>query len=704
MCRLAYKASIVKKKKLKLKKTRDRKIILSTQLPQHCIPRRLNSNTALNIIAKMGIPRLTRVISPFSQPILLDGRNITPQGEIRCIQSVVIDGPSMVYHVFSRLLAWMDPSVQSQDAQPTCDEVSLGVMIYLLHLSIVGVKVYICDSSIISTALITHREQICFDGALPASKRETRVSRLEYSRKKLENFQSKSRCWASSSNRAHGRRIINFANVLRSRAVPARYNDFPHNPFIVPAVFEDLKFRWNQARISEVVDGIFQKPLALDCANFPWADRTVMVPGEADSQCVYIANNTGSSILTNDSDLILYDLHSAGPVVFLDSINLSDGNTDTYPDMQITAMGICPAAISSRLGVSNLLFLAYHLKDNPNMGLTGLIQLSKTTSESQSNDPRYLLFAGEYIGGNSVYFPGDSMHALPQNLDARVSELFCQCKIQHDDILDGIPHMYLPILFEDHMRRCGWQDSRLYRRLGYSAFNATLPPSDKRAYIYEFVRRGGRIIRDRISLENEDWIAEETQAFLSRYRLVQSTVGGDTKSPFFWRVLALYELYGPGRASTFLSAEQLNQFLRFGRMGPAVGWADVHLSAQIQSVLYSLRILQQLIGISVTSSNHLGCLKSVLGGLPPLHVITKSLQEITKEYLSKCAVEQLLGQLFPSSKDNVVTTISLPQEATHCLGENDTSAMTVNGRVGSSLDWRVPEKRYRNMYELLSQD
>ncbi|PLN75319.1 XPG domain containing-domain-containing protein [Aspergillus taichungensis] len=604
----------------------------------------------------MGIPRLTRVISPFSEPVLLDGRNITPQGEIGCIQSVVIDGPSMVYHVFSRLLAWMDPSVRSPDAQPTCDE------------------------------------------------RETRVSRLEHSRRRLENFQSKLKCWAPSSNRAHGRRIVDFANVLRSRNVPARYNEFPHNPFIVPAVFEDLKSRWNQASISEVVDGIFQKPLALDCANLPWADRTVMVPGEADSQCVYIANKTGSSILTNDSDLILYDLHSAGPVVFLDSINLSDCNTGTYPDMQIKAMGICPAAISSRLGVSNILFLAYHLRDNPNMGLTGLIQLSKTTYETQSNDSQYLLFAGEYIGRNSVYFPGDSVHTLPQNLDARVSELFCQCKIQHADVLDEIPHMYLPILFEDHMRRCGWWDSRLYRRLGYSAFNATLPPSDKRAYIYEYVRRGGRIVRDRISLEDDNWIAEETQAFLSRYQLVQNTIGGDTNSPFFWRVLALYELYGPGRASTFLSAGQLSQFLRFGRLGAAVGWADVHLSAQIQSVLYSLRILQQLIGISATSSGHLGCLKSVLGGLPPLHVITRSLQEITTECLSIYAVEQLLGQLFSFSETNVVTATPLPQEATHCLGENDTSAVAVNGRAGSSVDWKVPEKRHHNMYELLSQD
>ncbi|PKY00407.1 hypothetical protein P168DRAFT_307694 [Aspergillus campestris IBT 28561] len=604
----------------------------------------------------MGIPRLTRVISPFSEPILLDGRNITPQGELRCIQSVVIDGPSMVYHVFSRLLAWMDPSVQSQDAQPTCDE------------------------------------------------RETRALRLEHSRKRLETFQSKFKTWAPSSRRAHGRRIVDFANVLRSRTVTARYNDFPHNPFIVPAVFEDLKSRWDRARISEVVDGIFQKPLALDCADFPWADRTVMVPGEADSQCVYMANNTGSSILTNDSDLILYDLHSAGSVVFLDSINLSDCNTGTYPDMQIKAMGICPAAVSSRLGVSDLLFLAYNLRDNPNMGLTGLIQLSKTTYETQSNDPRYLLFAGEYIGTNLVYFPGDLMHALPQNLDARVSELFCQCKIQHAGISDEIPHMYLPILFEDHMRRCGWWDSRLYRRLGYSILNATLSPSDKHAYIYEYVRRGGRIIRDRISLEDEDWIAEETQAFLSRYRSVQSTVGGDTSSPFFWRVLALYELYGPGRASAFLSAEQLSQFLRFGRMGVAVGWVDVHLSAQIQSVLYSLRILQQLNGIFVASSGHLDCLKSVLGGLPPLHVITRSLQEITKECLSGFAVEQLLGQLFPSSEDNGVTAIPLPQEATHCLGENDTSAVAVNRRAGSSLNRKVPEKRHRNMFELLSQD
>ena len=91
----------------------------------------------------MGIPHLTRHLLPFSETVTLSGEHGYPQQEgSPYVSSVVIDGPSLVYHVYFRLLSWATSarSVAIFDAQPTCHEVSIGVMMYLLQLAALDVK------------------------------------------------------------------------------------------------------------------------------------------------------------------------------------------------------------------------------------------------------------------------------------------------------------------------------------------------------------------------------------------------------------------------------------------------------------------------------------------------------------------------------------------------------------------------------------
>lgn len=88
----------------------------------------------------MGIQRLTKHLLPFSESVLLRGcADQSIKGKIY-IDSVVIDGPSMIYHIFSRLLSWTDLGIDMLEVQPTCHEVSYGVMIYLLQLMCSGIK------------------------------------------------------------------------------------------------------------------------------------------------------------------------------------------------------------------------------------------------------------------------------------------------------------------------------------------------------------------------------------------------------------------------------------------------------------------------------------------------------------------------------------------------------------------------------------
>lgn len=86
----------------------------------------------------MGISYLTKHLLPYAETVLL-GRPAGQDGPPRA-QSVVIDGPSLVYHVYYRLLAWTDPTCDALDIQPSCDEVSQGVVSCLIQLNSLGVE------------------------------------------------------------------------------------------------------------------------------------------------------------------------------------------------------------------------------------------------------------------------------------------------------------------------------------------------------------------------------------------------------------------------------------------------------------------------------------------------------------------------------------------------------------------------------------
>lgn len=86
----------------------------------------------------MGISYLTRHLLPYAETISFGPRN---NSELPCQQNVVIDGPSLVYDVYHRLLTNMHPGCDILDVQPTCNEVSRGVVAFLCKLDSLGVEV-----------------------------------------------------------------------------------------------------------------------------------------------------------------------------------------------------------------------------------------------------------------------------------------------------------------------------------------------------------------------------------------------------------------------------------------------------------------------------------------------------------------------------------------------------------------------------------
>ena len=88
----------------------------------------------------MGIPHLKRHLEPYASAVWFGDRESAPDG-VKQITSLVIDGPSLVYHVYHCLVSKMEERFNAVDVQPSNDEVSIGVMRFLLLLGDLGVEV-----------------------------------------------------------------------------------------------------------------------------------------------------------------------------------------------------------------------------------------------------------------------------------------------------------------------------------------------------------------------------------------------------------------------------------------------------------------------------------------------------------------------------------------------------------------------------------
>ncbi|PLB44674.1 hypothetical protein P170DRAFT_393160 [Aspergillus steynii IBT 23096] len=613
----------------------------------------------------MGIPRLTQHLLSFSDTALLGRKANTRQQESENIESIVIDGPSLVYHVYGRLLSWSDPKLNFPDLQPTCNEVSCGVMICLLQLTIIGVRI----------------EEICFDGALPLQKRETRLTRLEKSRTKLEQFCLKTRKGFLCSNAPRNDRAVNPEMVLGTQSLSARHNTLPESPFIVPAVFEDLKHRWSRENILNVAKDTMCIP-QIHLADLPWADITVMVSGEADAHCARKARCSNSAILTNDSDLLLYNLGPCGSVVLLNSLHISNWDPTTPAASQVKCLKICPTLVAQRLGIRDLMGLAYGLQNQPHVRLAELIQQTNQTQGQLAELPAFRIFLEEYRAEANV----GASHTAPWNLDARVSELFWQYELRHAFAPCQPPHMYLAVLTEDHSRRCAWATGLPFRSLAYSILNSSRPASERHPFINEFARRGGRIAAHQIYLGDAEWIVSQIDQTWARTESIGAALGVSTSFPVYWLLFALYEVYDTEGGQKLPGPEQLSRFLILGHMGKELEWTDIHLNAQIQAVLYSLRILSQVLQITTFDSGVAPQLRNLLARLPAIHLMMRPASQIMTTCIpSRKSITNLVEKIL-----RLVRGMTCPQSSQFLTEPPATPTK-------SHKDCRTP----RNLYDLL---
>lgn len=399
-------------------------------------------------------------------------------------------------------------------------------------------------------------------------------------------------------------------------------------------MIEDLKYRWNWRRINEYAPDAARPDENPE--SFPWADITQVVPGEADVYAAEAAKVFDAPVLTSDSDFMVHDLGPNGSVIFNDSIQTVDSEPSS--SIQLIASELSQAAVSKRFGIKNLQRLGFELQTNPDTSMSTLVQRCKEYSDTKPSG-LYLAFLKEYEAPSQRGMLG-SEHTV---LDPRVLELCLQYEIP--ELISGSesPHVYLPFMIENPTRRCAWAEGREIRTLGYSLFNVAFSKVNMKQRVMEYCRKANRVTPTAVGLLGRKNIGSAVTDLLQRINFIEFPCGKETV--IFWKVFALCEIWRPSEENNnpVLGPAGMRRFLKTGYNGDRLDWNDLHLYAQLQAVLYSLKMLKDLAIAALPRLN--GSMKEAamqlrdsLSSLPPMRSLLQSRCDIDGEPLPEGSV------------------------------------------------------------------
>ena len=454
-------------------------------------------------------------------------------------------------------------------------------------------------------------DAIYFDGYLPLYKQKTRLQRLENSRRELLDFKAKY---------ADGVPILpatyRFTSTSATAYMPLdsplprsnRYNGIPAAPFFVASIIETL-------------------------LESKYAALTDVVPGEADTFCAAAARKAdrGALIFTNDSDLLVHDLGPERGVVFLKQIEFitDDGKTNhSRTSDTIRARCFWNHNIAQRLGIDNCKRLVFEIKYDPSTTLKAAIKRAKRPLSDASALTEFLSeFDPELL---ELGPPQQDHHLKPDRqmnryLDPRVSELVLQVT---EKISVELIYIYLPALIEDPDRASAWNNTTEDRAFTYSCLQYYIPANVRIRLINEVFRKGDRIATTQIPLLSKSDTSEYARRLLQRIQDHQKNIREKGMAPYgFWRSYAVSRVTGSEP-----STEAFQSVFRGEGMASFWSWRDVQLTAQIEAVLYSLRILKQLLRYLVVNGASLPKpmigLDQALATLPPLKIMMATRLEV----------------------------------------------------------------------------
>ena len=452
---------------------------------------------------------------------------------------------------------------------------------------------------------------------MPLRKRAIRIERLETSLRKLSEYRQRYVDASICKKIKRDGQPQPSSVVLQSgtSSTPSYFRGIPPAAFIVPAV----------------LDAIFGSKYAAVCS---------VVPGEAEVYCAAATKQSGAFILSNDSDLYVHDLGFNGAFVFLSSPELraNDDNDEGLHEAScqtITLSIFRPRDIAERLGLDNLQQLAYEFQRRHSQTLPEALENAKRHQGREHEG--FQSFLEQYITEPSVsesqQFSQESLARISSHgrlLDPRISETICQLESRDQQTV----HAYLLCLIEDPARSSAWLVASSHRCFAYSIYktlcNDRTEVSNK--VIMELTRRGHNFATQEIPLFSYDNFIDFALR-LHRQLDEYNTQFSGLQKPLVWRLYALSQVYHwyLNTSRTPPSREALTRAMT-GIHKPRPTWDDIHLSAQIQAILYSLRMIKQILGYTAAFTNTpsnpiLRDLATVLADLPKLaHLIPSNLE------------------------------------------------------------------------------
>lgn len=427
---------------------------------------------------------------------------------------------------------------------------------------------------------------IYIDGALPHHKHPIRLARLESSLKDLIKSQKTNSKGFQISGRSSPPTSLPPSHLFNSfHSLPHALRGLPASPFLVPAVLD-----------------------ALSASKY--VHITEVVPGEADAFCARAARDEGGTVLTSDSDMLVYDIGNKGSVCFFNGLEMQDdnGTDDRSRGSVLKASVHRTATIATRFDMPNLQRLAYEIKNDPTAGFAEAKRRAKVPVRDallwHRLQEEYSIPDPDTSPPANRLTDHDSQDGKPSLLDPRLSELILQLSSpseRHDATI------YLPFLIDDHSRASAWNVSAPIRHALYDVLAAQqlsttttshLPTSPQT--ITEVSRKGSRILSSTVPLPSvSPSNSNSTTAVHRLRRLLDGLTAVKARYPqpaLRTRIFALRLVYIWYREHSSASPPSIDSLVRVLGMrgkGGRMGWEDIHLRAQVEGVGYALRMVGQ---------------------------------------------------------------------------------------------------------------
>lgn len=412
-----------------------------------------------------------------------------------------------------------------------------------------------------------------------------------------------------------------------SRPVPPTLKGLSAAPFLVPAVIEALK------------------------SSRCYAPIVQMVPAEADIYCAAAARENGGVVLTSDSDMLVHDIGPNGAVAFFDQFELQRSGAGST---SVHVMICRPGEISKRLALDDLQRLAFEIKKDPSSSFQEALRRARGYKPMGITDIHYKKFLEEYASETLDDGPlRESMPANPlintseQWLDPRVSELVLQFAAQKEPQVK----MYLPFLIDDPTRSPAWGVSSSLRCFAYSLLLFLTNEASKVRSVAEYGRRGLRIASHEVQLLTKQQCLTYVEGLKDRFSQLRGGLESTTLLCFF-KAYAIYLICQwhvdndkPRPTRGTLSG------LLTGAAGRTFTWIEIHLLAQLQAALYSLRMLKQILRyvkavVVADIPPLLGDLDMILEELEPIDKLIPTRMEVFEQGSSSLETGGLLDSVF----------------------------------------------------------